>query len=232
MKKYSFLVASAITASLVLAACGTTEDTQPDNEKQPSTTVESADTAETTEPTTATETTETSNESTTETETADQPSSNDQTNSTTPEKPIAADIAYTASPEQNYEISLKQGYTLTAEEPGRDMVINDANDRISMRIEAYNKSDVNYKELAQTAQQTVEVTAPDGKYETLDVTASLAAHSDVLNAVAYKIVYTEDAEQAVTVVVEKQDKIIQLTIFDSIDSKFTNELLEMGFSVR
>lgn len=261
MKKYAFLMTSALTASLLLAACGTNEDATSTDKQAvtPETTATQQETATVASPepetetevteTTPTENTEGATTPTVETnvdqtapEAIEQPvtqleeQTEEQTTAvasekTEPAQPAATPSQYTASPEQNYEIQLQDGLTLTAEEPGRDMVMTEQSDA-SMRIEVFAKSEISFDEAAQLAKETIEVTAPEGQYEAFDTAPFQQKNADVLNAVGYKIVYQEDAEQTVTIVLEKADKIVQLTVFDTTAQASTNQLLESGFTAR
>lgn len=229
MKKYSFLIASAMSASLLLAACGTTDNTTPNEDKNTTDFVEPTVTQET--PVADSTTPDTVDDVTTSIK--EQPKTNTSTSTdtgTNSEAPTTTN--YTSSPEQNYKIALQQDFSLVAEEPGRDMIVYDADDQISMRIQTFATTETTYEEIAQQVKETTEITAPEGQFTTVDLAAFLSANTEVQNAVGYKIVYTEDAEQSVTVVFTKANKIVQLTVFDTTAETFTENLLAMGFSIK
>jgi outer membrane biogenesis lipoprotein LolB len=246
MKKQTLLFTSALSAMLLLAACNTTEDdNSPVDEQTAGSTDETTDTQdkgkENEEETSDGASEETSNG--TSEETSDEASGeNAGENAEGAQSTIQyvdekgqqqeAKLSWTTSPEQDYEIALAEGFTLTAEEPGRDMVAYEANEQISMRIETFSKDETNYEEMAQQTESTVGVTAPDGQYQPYDIKNLIEKNKEIQHAAGYIVTFAEDEEQVVTVIYEKESKIVRLTVFDRTSSEVTDALLEMGLTVK
>ena len=224
MKKYTFIVTSALSAILLLSACNSTEDSNPVNEEETTGSVN--------------EQTNTQNSASDSADTI----VDDSTQETTPSNNTIQHVengeqkevetTMKQSPEQDYEIALAQGFSIVGEEPGRDMLVYDKDDQYSMRIEVFAKDETNYEEMAQQTENTVAVTAPEGQYKPYDLEPLLASHKDILNAAGYVVTYTEDEDQVVTVIFEKESKIVRLTIFDTTAAEMTNTFLQMGFTVQ
>ena len=225
MKKYTFIATSALSAMLVLSACNSTEDSTPVKEEETAGSVN--------------EQTNTQNSASDHEETT---TVDDSTQEATPpnytiqyvenEKQIEVETTLTQSPEQDYKLELGQGFSLVGEEPGRDMLMYDKDNEYSMRIEIFAKDETNYEEMAQQTENTVAITAPEGQYTPYDLEPLLASHKDILNAAGYVVTYTEDEDQVVTVIFEKESKIVRLTIFDTTAAEMTNTFLQMGFTVQ
>ena len=234
MKKHTLLFTSALSAMLLLAACNTTEEDETPVDEQTAGSVDEA--TDTQDEGTGNEE-ETSDETATETseedageEAASPPATIQYTDENG--QPQEAATTWTSSPEQGYEIALAEGFTLVAEEPGRDMVTYDANDEIAMRIETFSKDETHYEEMARQTESNVGVSAPDGNYQPYEMKDLVAENKDVLHATGFITTYPEDEEQVVTVIYEKEEKIVRLTVFDRAASEVTDALLEMGMSVK
>ncbi|MFF5993116.1 hypothetical protein AAGS61_00020 [Lysinibacillus sp. KU-BSD001] len=223
MKKHAFLITSAFSAMLLLAACNSTETPTPTEEEETAGTVNETNNTQNGaaegEDTTADTGTEETNESTNTIEYVENG------------QPKKAETVTTVSPQQDYTISLAKGFSLEAEEPGRDMVMYDANNEHSMRIELFAKDETTYEEAALQTENTVKITAPEGKYEPYALDSLLTTHKDITNANGYVVTYTEDKDQVVTVVFEKGTKIVRLTVFDTTTAEMTDAFLQMGFTI-
>ena len=224
MKKYTFVVTSALSVILLLSACNSTEDSNPVNEEETTGSVNE----QTNTQNSATDSADTTVDDSTEEAT---PSNNTiQYVKNGEQKEV--ETTMTQSPEQDYEIALAQGFSVVGEEPGRDMLVYDEDDQYSMRIEVFAKDETNYEEMAQQTENTVAITAPEGQYAPYDLESLLDSHKDILNATGYVVTYTEDDDQVVTVIFEKQSKIVRLTIFDTTAAEMTNAFLQMGFTIQ
>ena len=224
MKKYTFIVTSALSAILLLSACNSTEDSNPVNEEETTGSVN--------------EQTNTQNSASDSADTIVDDSTQETTPSTNSTQHVEnseqeeVETTMTQSPEQDYEIALAQGFSIEGEEPGRDMLVYDEDDQYSMRIEVFAKDETNYEEMAQQTEHTVAITAPEGQYTPYELEPLLASHKDILNAAGYVVTYTEDDDQVVTVIFEKESKIVRLTIFDTTAAEMTNTFLQMGFTIQ
>lgn len=225
MKKYTFFVTSALSVVLLLAACNSTEDSNPVKEEETTGSVnEQTNTQNSANDRADTEVDDTVQETTPSNPTIQYEKNGEQ-------KEVVTTM--TKSPEQDYEIALAQGFSVEGEEPGRDMLVYDENDQYSMRIEVFAKDETNnYEELAQQTENTVAITAPEGQYTLYELEPLLASHKDILNAAGYVVTYTEDDDQVVTVIFEKESKIVRLTIFDTTAAELTDAFLQMGFTIQ
>ena len=225
MKKYTFIVTSALSAILLLSACNSTEDSSPANEEETTDSVnEQVNTQNSVNDSVDTTVDDSTQEATPSTNTIQYVENGEQ-------KEIKTTM--TQSPEQDYEIALAQGFSIEGEEPGRDMLVYDEDDQYSMRIEVFAKDGTNnYEELAQQTENTVAITAPEGQYTLYELEPLLASHKDILNANGYVATSMEDDDQVVTVIFEKEAKIVRLTIFDTTAAEMTDAFLQMGFTIQ
>lgn len=225
MKKYTFFVTSALSVVLLLAACNSTEDSNPVKEEETTGSVnEQTNTQNSANDRADTEVDDTVQETTPSNPTIQYEKNGEQ-------KEVVTTM--TKSPEQDYEIALAQGFSVEGEEPGRDMLVYDENDQYSMRIEVFAKDETNnYEELAQQTENTIAITAPEGQYTLYELEPLLASHKDILNAAGYVVTYTEDDDQVVTVIFEKESKIVRLTVFDTTAAELTDAFLQMGFTIQ
>ncbi|KGR83904.1 hypothetical protein [Lysinibacillus odysseyi] len=234
MKKQTLLFTSALSAMLLLAACNTTEKDDTPVDDQTTGSVDETTKTEDGSNENKEETANGSSEDTTE-ENAGKDVEN-----TLPSiqyedengQKKESKLSWTTSPEQDYEIALAEGFSLTAEEPGRDMVTYNANDQISMRVETFSKDDTDYEEKARETESTVGLTAPDGQYQPYDIQSLVEKNKEIQHATGFIATFAEDDDQVVTVIYEKDSKIVRLTVFDRTSSKVTNALLEMGLTVK
>ncbi|WP_332649605.1 hypothetical protein [Lysinibacillus sp. 54212] len=236
MKKHYLFITTILCAMLFVTACNETEE--PVSENDP---VED-NSAQTPNKENEESDGEVSNdaESNEEQVNDDQQSTNEQqtnneqqTTITYPKngKEVTTETAAITSESQHYKMMITKDFTLTAEEPGRDMLIYKQNDKRSMRIETFNKKDTNYEDFVKETEETISLIAPEGKYEPGDVTPYVKSNS-IENAAMFTVKYEEDGEQVVTAVFEKEDRIVRLSVFDSLQPELTNAFLQMGFTIQ
>ena len=225
MKKYTFFVTSALSVTLLLAACNSIEDSNPVKEEETTGSVnDQTNTQNSANDHADTEVDDSVQETTPSNHTIQYEKNGEQKE---------VETTMTQSPEQDYEIALAQGFSVEGEEPGRDMLVYDEDHQYSMRIEVFAKDETNnYEELAQQTENTVAITAPEGQYTLYELEPLLASHQDILNAAGYVVTYTEDDDQVVTVIFEKESKIVRLTIFDTTAAQMTDAFLQMGFTIQ
>lgn len=143
-------------------------------------------------------------------------------------KEIKESTTQVNSPQQNYTIDLLNGYTLTAEEPGRDMVLYNDNNAISMRIEVFNKADVKFDDVLANTTDTVMAIAPDGQYDKINLT-NINLDENIKKIDTF---YVElESETVSTILFEKNNIYVRLTIYDD-KSDLKDALLKMGLSIR
>ena len=97
-----------------------------------------------------------------------------------PASQLSKEKIVSASEELDYSIEHLSNFTLIAEEPGKDMLVYNDNDAISMRIEVFPTAEVAFTDiLAETEDLTV-VIAPEGKYKEYDLSTYMEQHSDII----------------------------------------------------
>ncbi|MEC1178712.1 hypothetical protein P9B03_09480 [Metasolibacillus meyeri] len=226
MKKY-LLIFSILTA-LFLAACSTesqTEEPIPNEDSNDTTTEEPNNEEELGEDNAVEEDKE---ENTDETTTEENPT-NDVHSITykSNNQEVKGSTIITKSPQQDYHINLMDGFTLTAEEPGRDVVMADINPDVSMRIEAFPKADAVFEELLTNTSDTVDAIASEEGYSEYDL-ASIQLDEQITNMHTFYVEY--EGETVITLLYERPDKFIRLTIFDN-DIDLKDALVQMGLTI-
>lgn len=246
------LTASFLIASMLLAACNTTEET---NSSTDITNEINSSEEETNPAEINIDTLEPNNSSS---EQVDEEKENEQTNTTsdiekeevltdnvndiensvelnsTPtinflfnNEQFEAETTVVKSEQLNYEILLADGFTLTNEEPGRDILFYTADSNYSMRIEYYNQGDSSYESLQTTLENTM-IASTNNNYETLMIEQS--AHN-IHKGTQFISVDEETGLQTIGAIFEKGKKIIVVTIFDGPENSLKDAFLQMAYSI-
>lgn len=167
----------------------------------------------------------------------DTPASND-TNTEDTSKQPQQDVKYvqngvdktekateSASVNQSYKLQQLPGFTLTQEEPGKDMLVSNNDDEVFMRIETIEASQSSFEEVKTTMQDYMNAVG-----DTVALTADeLAAFKDVQNIEGYVVDY--DTEKVIGVVLEKDGLITKLTIHDNDEQDLTDAMLNMAATI-
>lgn len=230
-KKFRLAFLTSVLSIALLAACNTAEEdsssetVSSDTEAQE--TVDSQNAAETAEPT---------NEEANESNEADdanvngkeeQPAQGDNDNSityTSNGETKSGDVT-TASGEQ-YSMKVLNGFTFTAEEPGKDVVYYDEDDSVFMRVEVMSTADTTFDDLVSNTEEMM--TAISESYEAFDI-APLVKDQELANQAAY--VAELDAEEITAIVYEKGDKIIRLSVYDNEENDLSEAMIKMGLTI-
>lgn len=129
------------------------------------------------------------------------------------------------SVDQGYKFQQLPEFTLSQEEPGKDMLVSNADDEVFMRIEATNASETSYdavKTSMQDYMNAVGGTVPLSAEE-------LSAFKDIKNIEGYVVDF--DTEKVVGVVFEKDGLITKLTIHDNDKQDLTAAMLAMAATI-
>lgn len=240
MKKSTTIVFTLLT-TILLTACNTTES-DINSEETPK-----ADSELTTEANEnqKEENQETTNSSTsTTTSTPNESESNaSQSNAINNETSILKnqDITYTfnnkdfqaptttvTSKELGYTISLADGFTLTSEEPGSDIIFFNEDNNYSMRIKTYTTEETTYNNLLKDVENTV-VASTNNSYETINI------EQNAYNiAKGKQFISVEEATglQTITVLFEKENRFVVLTIFDGPTNSLKEAFLQMAYTIK
>lgn len=207
MTKRFSLIAILCISLLALAACNT------------------ANPQETTTPTT-TEETNTGNNTGKEDQVTENENSITYTSNNTQKTEETTTII---SDEQHYSIQVIQGFTLTAEEPGKDVLYLNEDDSISMRIEYMSSNDTTFQDLVKSTEEMMSVVNENVQYTDFDIQSNVKNHSNISNFAAYKVDLTDQA--VISVVFEKENQLVRLTIFDKPTVDLTDAFVQMGLSI-
>ena len=206
MKKHLFLGSSILTIGLLLTACGSPDTAEENTGTAPEEAAEEIVEEETDDSVPAEEAvedTEDAEEETTAGEEAEEPE-------------LAGTL--TQSEEQNYELTVLDGYELSAEEPGKDALYVSDNSAVFMRIETFTPEEIDFASAEENMRETLQAANPDE--EPVEVTDFDGA--DFTQSAAYEI---PSAEGTVTgIVYEKENLIVRLTILMTTQSMLPKTL--------
>ncbi|KGR73715.1 hypothetical protein [Ureibacillus sinduriensis] len=127
---------------------------------------------------------------------------------------------------EQYSIQVIPGFSLTPEEPGKDVLYYDEDDSINMRIEAMTTDDSTFDDLVANTEETMGAISQD--YEQYDI-ADFVGDYDLENSTAY--IANLDSEEVITVVFEKANNLVRLTIFDRLDVDLSEAMIKMGLTI-
>ena len=127
---------------------------------------------------------------------------------------------------EQYTIKVIPGFTLTPEEPGKEMLYFDEDDSISMRIEAMTTNDTAFEDLVAGTEETM--TAVSSEYEQYDI-STIIENANLENAAAY--IANFGTEEVISVVFEKEDKLVRLTVYDNEEADLSEAMIKMGLTI-
>jgi len=205
MKSRWSLLYAAIATTLLLTACGTSTD------KDPESTNGSADVVENVDKGTVTE----GKEPDTEVDEV--------------QEDIMKNADLMESDEQSYAISVLPDYSLLSEEPGKDSLISADNEEVFMRIETVVKEDGTYDYLAENMIAVLEASG-DGSapIEVLDE-KSMPTAEGIENA---KVMAIKAETASITgIIFERDNMVVKLTIYDSPKEEYFEQFLRMAETI-
>lgn len=140
-------------------------------------------------------------------------------------KSITEDLTPISS--ERYTIQAIPGFTLTPEEPGKDMLFYDQDESVSMRIEAMDANATTFNELVANTEQTMAAISAD--YEPYDISPFIV-DQNLTKSTAY--IANFDTEEVITVVFVKADKLVRLTVFDNSEVDYSEAMIKMGLTIK
>jgi len=188
--------AIALALILLLAACGTSEETSSTETEQ-----------ETEEATSGSEETSTDSE--------EEATEDEGTEEVTIGERVSSD-------NQPFSIEVMEGYTLTAEEPNRDVLFFDENDSVFMRIETFAKEEADRTALVDTLKQTVQASDSTATLMEISTPAKLP---NVDMPIGYEIAVENG--KVTGYVFETEAHMVRAIIYDVSDVMKTGDYLEM-----
>lgn len=133
------------------------------------------------------------------------------------------------SEEMNYTIAHFDNYSLVAEDPGIDQLINNDDDRLTMQIEVTTKEDVVFDDVKASALEALSAVSPN--ITELNLTSILENHSDISNIVGYETILDE-TDKVVKIVFERDNLFATLTIYDTVTADLQDAFLQMGLTIQ
>ncbi|RUL51846.1 hypothetical protein [Lysinibacillus antri] len=125
-----------------------------------------------------------------------------------------------------YTIQAIPGFSLTAEEPGRDVLFLEKDDAIFMRIEPMSVNDTTFENIVTNTEETMK--AISEQYEAFDLTPYVKA-GQYKNSTAYMANLGE--EEVIMVVLEKDEFIYRLSIYDKTSHDLSDAMMKMGLTI-
>ncbi len=226
MQKNLFSVPALLLTAVLVVGCNTSETKDSDAQKnEPSST--------------QTEQQQSSSTDTTVDESQETPTSNDTNkdntdNATKKEQEVnyvqkgvdkTEKATESKSTDQDYKLHQLPGFTLSQEEPGKDMLVSNDNAEVFMRIESFDTSQISYEDAKTSMQDYMNAV---GETSSLS-SAELAAFKDIKNIEGYVVHF--DTEKVIGVVFEKDGLITKLTIHDNDELDLTDAMLKMAATI-
>ncbi|KMY29316.1 hypothetical protein ACZ11_19635 [Lysinibacillus xylanilyticus] len=131
------------------------------------------------------------------------------------------------SADQDYKVQQLPGFTLSQEEPGKDMLVSNDNAEVFMRIETIDASQSSYDEVKKSMQDYMNAVGDTSSLSSEE----LAVFKDVKNIEGYVVHFVEDKEKVIGVVFEKDGLITKLTIHDNDELDLTDAMLKMAATI-
>lgn len=126
---------------------------------------------------------------------------------------------------QDYKMQQLPGFTLSQEEPGKDMLVSNENAEVFMRIESIEASQTSYADAKTSMQDYMNAVGEPTSLTSED----LAAFKDIKNVEGYVVNF--DTEKVIGVVFEKDGLITKLTIHDNNELDLTDAMLKMAATI-
>ncbi|MDW0109395.1 hypothetical protein [Sporosarcina aquimarina] len=237
------LLYTALSASLLLAACGTDTSDQ-DNEN---TTVDGANQTEGTDGT-VTEGTESHDSSTENAEdtTTDDTDSDDATSENTDDTEAGADDSQsgdaedgstalegaedTDSDEQDFKMQVLPEYKLTSEEPGRDVLYAEADSEYFMKVETTKASESDYDKSLENWNETLAASSSEASPVELTDEKLLPQNDDFEKLKAYRVAAAEGPITAM--IFQRDDLLVRVMMYDNTDEKYYDDFLRMAETIQ
>ncbi|ARF18308.1 hypothetical protein [Sporosarcina ureae] len=209
------IIFTSLTASIMLAACGTS-DAEPEKDTTGNAIEEPAAPETDVEESTSSE-----NEAEIETDTEGEAT-----------EEAMKDAVETTSDEQEYSMMVLPGYTLTSEEPGRDSLYLDEDSEMFMRIEAIaiDEESYSFDELYENMEELLTASS-DGETPVEIIDETDLPQADDIKSVKGAVV--DSTEGYFTgYVIEREDKLIRATIYAKEDNEHVEEFKDMAATIK
>lgn len=129
------------------------------------------------------------------------------------------------SVDQSYKLHQLPGFTLSPEEPGKDIIVSNDDDQVFMRVETVTTTDHNYEDVKSSL---VEYMNAVGNTTPLSA-EELEVFKDVKSVEGYVVDF--DTDKVVGVVFEKDGLLVKLIIHDNDTQDLTAAMLAMAATI-
>ncbi|PID22485.1 hypothetical protein CSV61_02240 [Sporosarcina sp. P3] len=211
------IIFTSLTASIMLAACGTS-DAEPEKDTTGNAIEEPAAPETDVEESTSSE-----NETEIETDTATEGEATEE---------AMKDAVETTSDEQEYSMMVLPGYTLTSEEPGRDSLYLDEDSEMFMRIEviAIDEESYSFEELYENMEELLMASSGGETPDEITDETDLPQADDITSVKGAVVDSTEGYFTGY--VIEREDKLIRATIYAKEDNEHMEEFKNMAATIK
>lgn len=157
--------------------------------------------------------------------------SNEETSSEQKESSSDSNGNTVKSDNQEYSISVLEGYELTAEEPNKDLLFNKENEEQSMRIEVYNASEVNMADVTNELVETVKASNSEGNVTEITDNTIIPSGKQIEDVKSYKA-EIPDGNNVYGYTFLQDDLGVKLTVFDTAESPAIEDFIKMVNTIK
>ena len=219
MKSRWSLLYAAIATTLLLTACGTSTDQDPESTNGSVGVVENEDKDTVTE--------ENEPEKEVEPEVEVEPEAEAEVDES--QDDIMKEANPIKSDEQGYAISVLPDYSLLNEEPGKDSLISANDEAVFMRIETVVKEDSTYDNLAENMISVLEASGDGSTPIEVQDEKSIPKAEGIENV---KVLAIKAETASITgIIFERDNMIVRLTIYDSPKEEYFEQFLRMAETI-
>ena len=136
----------------------------------------------------------------------------------------SAPTNFTTSSEQPFGLEVMDGFTLVAEEPGKDQLIFDDNPTVTMAIETFMLGELTYDDLFTRAMEKA------GALGEMSPIEELPLGNNISNIAAFKV--DVNGEQIVVMALETPSLLAQFTIMDTAEEKYLDAMMQMAATIQ
>ncbi|MEE1131902.1 MAG: hypothetical protein UHX00_09830 [Caryophanon sp.] len=131
---------------------------------------------------------------------------------------------FTTSSEQPFGLEVMDGFTLVAEEPGKDQLLYTSNERVSMAIETFTFGEKTYDDVFAAAMDQASAMGDVTPIEELPMSDNIS------NIAAFEV--NVNGEYVVVIALETPSILAQFTLMDTADRKFLNAMMQMAVTIQ
>ena len=138
-------------------------------------------------------------------------------------------VTPTPSEQLDYTVNLTDKFYLTQEEPGIDSIVYKDNEAITMRVEVFNKDEWSFEDARESSKEILSANSVNDNYSTFAL-PQIYNHNTYKQFESYQIEYESD--KFILVLLDRNDKIIRLTIFDDYITNVSDAFLQIGATIQ